>query len=116
MERNLPERMAIPQLVRRLSSPSPPRVVEALGPSFYADAHLPGAINLPPDAVADRAAALLPDRAHEIVVYCSGECDRAQIVAARLEELGYRRVWVLDGGKGDWLAAGHPLDRSDGTP
>jgi hypothetical protein len=29
------------------------------------------------------------------------------------EELGYQ-VLLLDGGKGHWLAAGHPLERSDG--
>ncbi len=88
--------------------------MEALGPSFYADAHLPGAINLPPDQVDDRAAIMLPNRDDAIVVYCSGECDRARIVADRLEEHGYTDVWLLEGGKGDWLAAGHPLDRPSG--
>lgn len=111
----MPTLITIAELARRIASPNPPRLVEALGPSFFADAHLPGAINLPPDQVDDRAATLLPNRADEIVVYCSGECDRALIVATRLQELGYREVRLLDGGKGDWLAAGHHLDRSDGT-
>ncbi len=111
----MPASITIDELARRVFSPDPPQLVEALGPSFYADAHLPGAINLPPDTVDDRAAEILPNRDDEIVVYCSGECDRARIVATRLEELGYTDVWLLDGGKGDWLAAGHPLDRpSDG--
>ena len=109
----MPAPISIPELARRLASPSPPTLVEALGPSFFADAHLPGASNLPPDQVADRASTLLPDRNDEIVVYCSGECDRARIVANALESRGYQRVHLLDGGKGDWLAAGHPLDRSD---
>ena len=107
--------MSISELATRLASTVPPTLVEALGPSFFADAHLPGAMNLPPDQVADRAATLLPDRNAEVVVYCSGECDRARIVADMLEALGYRHVHLLDGGKGDWLAAGHPLERSDGT-
>jgi rhodanese-related sulfurtransferase len=45
-------------------------LVEALAERFYRRSHLPGAINLPPDAV-ERAEELLPDKRAEIVVYCS---------------------------------------------
>lgn len=108
----MPALISIPELARRLAAADPPTLVEALSPTFYADAHLPGAHNLPVDRVTERAAEVLPDREAEVVVYCSGECDRARIVAGALEDLGYRRVLLLDGGKGDWLAAGHPLERS----
>ena len=47
-------------------------LVETESPMMYDDAHLPGALNLPPDRVADLAARLLPERDAEIVVYCSG--------------------------------------------
>ncbi|MFN2382977.1 MAG: rhodanese-like domain-containing protein [Gemmatimonadota bacterium] len=46
-------------------------LVETLGEEAYAPAHLPGAVNLPPDQIRDRAAYVLPDRAAEIVVYCA---------------------------------------------
>jgi rhodanese-related sulfurtransferase len=39
---------------------------------MYDDAHLPGAVNLPPGRVAELAPRLLPDKDAEIVVYCSG--------------------------------------------
>ncbi len=110
----MPALISIPELARRLASARPPHLVEALSPTFFADAHLPGAHNLPPDQVADRAADVLPDPDAEVVVYCSGGCDRARIVAGMLEDLGYQQVLLLDGGKGDWLAAGHPLERSEG--
>ena len=45
-------------------------LVETLAPNYYNDAHLPGAINLPPDLVRKLAPKLLPDKAAEIVVYC----------------------------------------------
>jgi len=45
-------------------------LVETLAPNYYNDAHLPGAINLPPDQVRELAPKLLPDKAAEIVVYC----------------------------------------------
>jgi len=46
------------------------QLVETLPKTAYEHAHLPGAINLPPDQVKD-AANLLPDKTAEIVVYCA---------------------------------------------
>jgi len=47
-------------------------LVEAQGPMMYEEAHLPGALNLPPNRVAELAARILPDQDASIVVYCSG--------------------------------------------
>ncbi len=46
-------------------------LVETLPEVAYHHAHLPGAINLPPDRVRELAPRLLPDKGAEIVVYCS---------------------------------------------
>jgi rhodanese-related sulfurtransferase len=46
-------------------------LIETLPPTAYAHAHLPGAINLPPDKVTELAPTLLPDKNAEIVVYCA---------------------------------------------
>jgi len=46
-------------------------LVETLPLEAYDHAHLPGAINLPPDRVSELSPALLPDKSAEIVVYCS---------------------------------------------
>ena len=46
-------------------------LVETLPEIAYQHAHLPGAINLPPDKVKELAAKLLPDKNAEIVVYCA---------------------------------------------
>jgi rhodanese-related sulfurtransferase len=46
-------------------------LVETLPEVAYHHAHLPGAINLPPDQVKELAPRLLPDKSAEIVVYCS---------------------------------------------
>jgi len=47
-------------------------LVETLAPATFASGHLPGAINMPPDRVAELAPSLLPDKNAEIVVYCGG--------------------------------------------
>jgi rhodanese-related sulfurtransferase len=46
-------------------------LVETLPAQAYHHAHLPGAINLPPDQVKELSPSLLPDKAAEIVVYCA---------------------------------------------
>lgn len=46
-------------------------LVETLAKEYYRHAHLPGAINIPPDRVAELAPAMLPDKKAEIVVYCA---------------------------------------------
>ena len=47
------------------------RLVETLPAASYHHAHLPGAINLPPDQIKQLAPTLLPDKAADIVVYCA---------------------------------------------
>ena len=90
----------------------PPVLVEALGAAYFADAHLPGAINIPADRVDRLAPGLLPDLDADIVVYCSGTCASSQIAAARLTALGYRRVRILTGGKEEWVEQGLPVERT----
>ena len=45
-------------------------LVETLDSQYYEDAHLPGALNLPPDQIGELAPQILPDKDANIVVYC----------------------------------------------
>jgi len=47
------------------------QLVETLPRTAFHHAHLPGAINLPPDRVKEVAPTLLPDKEADIVVYCA---------------------------------------------
>ena len=86
-------------------------LIDALSPISYAHSHLPGAINITPEWVDDRARHRIPDRDTEIVVYCaSATCDSSVLVAQRLLELGYRNVGHYSDGKRDWIEAGLPLE------
>ena len=98
-------------LLRKLLSAARPTVVEALPERYFADRHLPGAINLPHDKVDELAPRLLPDKGAEIVVYCSNlQCQNSGIAAHRLTALGYTNVAVYRNGKQDWETAGLPLE------
>jgi rhodanese-related sulfurtransferase len=85
-------------------------VVETLGGMYYADAHLPGAINIPHTEVRELAPALLPDLDAAIVTYCSNTaCRNSEIAANELRALGYTNVRKDTGGKQDWTEAGLPV-------
>lgn len=86
-------------------------VVETLGPEYYADAHLPGAINIPHTEMDELAPRLLPNRSAHIVVYCSNKaCQNSPQAARRLVALGYENVYDYEEGKQDWIAAGLPTE------
>jgi rhodanese-related sulfurtransferase len=91
-------------------------VVDALGGDNYVKQHLPGAIPLVEDDVADHAGKLLPDRAAPIVTYCSNPaCANSQRVADKLAALGYTNVRKYREGIEDWVAAGQPTDSGQFT-
>jgi rhodanese-related sulfurtransferase len=46
-------------------------VVETLAPERYREAHIPGALNIPPERIQELAPQLLPDKDAEIVTYCT---------------------------------------------
>ena len=98
-------------LEARLRAADPPIVAEALGPLYYEEAHLPGAVNLDPARFDELVPELFPSRRREIVVYCASEtCRNSDEAAAKLVALGYADVKVYTGGKADWLAAGLPVE------
>jgi rhodanese-related sulfurtransferase len=61
------ERIELPELQRLIDEGA--QLVEVLPPAEYAEAHLPGAINLPIKQLDAESAAAL-DRSRPIVVYC----------------------------------------------
>ena len=88
-------------------------IVEALGPMYYDDAHLPGALNLPHDRVDELAAAVLPDKNAFVIVYCSNTaCQNSVVASRRLVDLGYTNVHEYVEGKQDWIEAGLPVEQT----
>jgi rhodanese-related sulfurtransferase len=46
-------------------------VIETLAPERYREAHIPGALNIPPERIKELAPQLLPNKDTEIVTYCT---------------------------------------------
>lgn len=47
------------------------KVVETLAPERYREAHIPGALNIPPEKIKELAPQMLPNKNAEIVTYCT---------------------------------------------
>ncbi len=104
-------RIAREELAARIDDGADLTIVEALGPTYYADAHLPGARNLPHDRVDELASDVLPNKHDFVVVYCANTpCPNSDVAARRLVELGYTNVHEYVEGKQDWAEAGLPLE------
>jgi len=46
-------------------------VVETLAAERFREAHIPGALNIPPERIKELAAQLLPNKDAEIITYCT---------------------------------------------
>ena len=58
-------------LKAKLDRKDPIKVVETLAQERYREAHIPGALNIPPEKIKELAPQLLPNRDAEIVTYCT---------------------------------------------
>jgi phage shock protein E len=80
-------------------------LIDARSPEEHADAHIPGAINVPHDAVEANAALLPADKEKLVVVHCkTGK--RAGILKQQLEAMGYRDVQILPSEQIAWRDQG----------
>ncbi len=67
----MPETISRHELKLKIDRQDEFLLVETLPETAYHHAHLPGAINLPPERAAELAQTLLPDKHADIVVYCA---------------------------------------------
>lgn len=83
-------------------------VLDARTPEEFAEARVPGAVNIPFDQLPARAAEL--DASRPVHVYCRMG-GRAQKAALALIGAGFEVTCVVGGGMDLWRASGFPVDR-----
>jgi rhodanese-related sulfurtransferase len=59
------------QLKAKLDRKDAIKLVETLAPERYREAHIPGAMNIPPEQIKELAPSLLPNKDAEIITYCT---------------------------------------------
>ena len=95
------------ELHQRRESGAAPLVIDVRTPEEYASAHIPGAVNIPFDQVAQRIAEI--DAPHGIALYCMVG-PRARKGESALLAAGYETVFHLEGGLAAWQADGLPVE------
>lgn len=99
------------ELTEKIAKHDKFRLVEVTPEQEYHKAHLPGAINLPPDQVERLALKRLRDKDADIVLYSDGSPSHPSEEAAReLTERGYTHVRDYAEGKQDWIDTGLPIE------
>ena len=84
-----------------------PVVIDVRTPEEYASGHIPGAVNIPFDQVAQRIAEIETPRG--VALYCMVG-PRARMGESALLAEGYDKVFHLQGGLAAWQAAGLPVE------
>src|SRR5215212_9396059 len=86
------------------------QLVEVLPAEEYEEEHLPGAISIPLKKLDAETTAKL-DKSKPVIVYCWDYlCDVSPRAAARLDSLGFERVYDYGVSKVDYLARGLPRE------
>ena len=89
-----------------------PLVIDVRTPAEYALGHVPGAVNVPHDQVAQRIESL--ETPNGVALYCM-KGPRARKAETALQGAGYTHLFHLGGGLDAWRREGLPVE-SDGPP
>ncbi len=95
------------ELHARQESETAPVVIDVRTPEEYSAGHIPGAVNIPFDQVAQRIAEV--DAPNGVALYCMMG-PRARKGESALLAAGHTAVLHLDGGLAAWQKAGFPVE------
>ena len=96
------------ELQERLAKGDAPLLLDVRTPEEFRAGHIPGAINVPHEQVASRAAELASQ--HGVAVYCM-KGPRARLGEQALLASGASDVLHVEGGFSAWQAAGLPVEQ-----
>ena len=101
------EHVTVSDLHEQLRAQPSLQVIDVRRPSEYAAGHLPGAVNVPLDTLAE--APLTGDPHLPTAVVCAGGY-RSSAGCSLLMRRGFDRLMNVVGGTGAWMQAGYEVD------
>jgi len=87
-------------------------VLDVRAPGEFAAGHLPEAINIPADKLAERIGELEKYKGRPLIVNCQTGM-RSGGACGTLRKNGFAQVFTLAGGVGEWQKAGMPLRKGN---
>lgn len=97
-------------LLEKIDADEAPMILDVRTLEEFNEGHVPGAIHIPYDELAERLAEIESAREKRVVVYCrSGR--RAGIAEELLQKEGFGGIMHLEGDMLAWIAAGLPLEK-----
>jgi rhodanese-related sulfurtransferase len=98
------------EVLRLIDSGDAPMILDVRTAEEFAEGHVPGAVNISHDELAERLAEIDSARAAGLIVYCrSGR--RAGIAETLLLGEGFQNVQHLEGDMNAWVEAARPLQK-----
>ena len=98
--------MPAAELARQLERGNAPALLDVRSDAEWRAGHLPRALHVEAGRLPTEAMPFSPESC--VVVHC-GHADRSTVGLSVLEQRGYRNLMLLDGGFGNWQAAGYPV-------
>ena len=99
------------ELKARLDAKSAPAVIDVRTAAEFATGHIPGAVNIPYDEVAERIAEV--EAPHGVALYCM-RGPRARKGEEALRRSGYGApILHVEGGFAAWSEAGLPVEKTE---
>jgi rhodanese-related sulfurtransferase len=102
--------IAAATLLERIDRGDSLRILDVRSPEEFAAGHVPGAVNVPYDAVSARINDVLGSGDEELILYC-GHGPRAYLAASALRRAGRTRIVYLKGHWAAWQRAGLRVER-----
>jgi len=98
--------MSAAELARQLERDNTLAVLDVRSDAEWRAGHLPRALHVEAGRLPTEA---MPFSLESYVVVHCGHADRSTVGLSVLEQRGYRNLMLLDGGFGNWQAAGYPV-------
>ncbi len=96
------------ELNARLQKGTAPLIVDVRTPAEFRSGHIPGAVNIPHDRIADHVSELQSE--HGVALYCMVG-PRARLGEQALRKAGLEEVLHIEGGFSAWQSSGLPVER-----
>lgn len=97
-------------LQQLLEEPNPPRLIDVRTPAEFESAHIPGAYNVPLDALKEHRREIVERIDDDVVLLCAAG-PRSKQAEEALAAAGLPNLRVLEGGMQAWERGGGPLKR-----